>query len=183
MAHCIGNLLMHTRAFVVDRAALSGLAQVLATLAPEDREVLSHVVADGWYDEHLLFRLLRAIDSLIGRGDLALLRELGRENADRDMNGPQRFFFRLANPAYVLEKASSYWNRFHDTGHWEVKRQPNGAVGTLLDFDVDDERFCATVNGYIERMFELVGAREPRSDHTQCRGRADASCVFVVSWR
>jgi hypothetical protein len=182
MAQTVGINLINACRFVVDRFGMSGWAHVLARLPPGDRELIAHVKEDGWYEEHMLFRLLRSIARTDGSDGLKLLEELGRANADRDITGPQRFFFRFANPGYVLEKAAEYWGRFHDTGQWDVQRQPAGAIGTLSGFEVEDRAFCATLNGYIGRMFELVGAEGAHSDHTRCRGRADEACEFVVRW-
>lgn len=183
MPRTIGSNLVHARAFLIERFGWSGWAKLLASLPPEDRPTLGVLSSEQWYEEGLLFRLLGAIQNVAGGGDLKLLEEFGRDDAERDMKGPQRLFFRLANPAYVLEKAGSYWSRFHDTGRWTVERHPHGATGTLSDFHVDGDAFCATLTGYIGRMFELVGAKGARAEHAQCRVRGDQACVFIVRWQ
>jgi hypothetical protein len=183
MARTIGSNLVNTRRFVIERFGLSGWAKMLAQVSPQDREALAHVTDDGWFDEGLFLRQLGGVARGLGGGELKLLDELGRHNAERDISGPQRLFFRLANPAWVLEKSAEYWRKFHDTGIWEIQRQSHGAIGTLSNFEVVDEAFCATVNAYIGRLFELVGAKGAVSEHPQCRARKGEHCVFVVRWQ
>jgi hypothetical protein len=182
MARTVGLNLINVCRFVIDRFGMSGWAHVLATLPPADRDVVARIKEGDWCDEHILFRVLRSVSRTGGTEDLKLLAELGRANAERDIRGAMRFFFRFANPSYVLEKAAEYWGRFHDTGQWEVQRQPAGAIGILTGFDLEDRTFCAVVTGYIERMFELVGAEGVRAEHTRCRARLDEACEFVVRW-
>lgn len=158
--------------------------RVLARLSPEDRSVVEGMVAVGWYDLALQHRLLRAVDAALGHGDLALIPAVARFEADQDLTRIHRMFLRLANPAFVLEKSGEYWHRFYDTGEWSVKRErSNHAVATLTGVGEVDVAFCMYLSRYIERMFELVGAKEVHVDHPRCRTRGEPACVFAGAWR
>jgi hypothetical protein len=178
-----GTSLLNNRSWVEHRFGAEGWSRFLAAVSPDDQRTLSTALAVGWYDLGVELRMLDAIERTVCEGDRALLAEMGRYTADHDFGGVQRLFFRLANPAYVMEKAMAYWSRYYDTGRWEVRRVPHGAEGTLVDFAASDERFCLTTRGYIGRMFELVGARDVRVEHPRCRGRGDAECLFQGRWR
>jgi hypothetical protein len=183
MARSRGTSLLNNAAWIEHRFGAAGWQRLLDAVSAEDRRTLTSVVAVGWYDLGVEIRMLDAIDQVLVRGDRKLLDEMGRFTADHDFGGVQRLFFRLANPAYVMEKAMSYWNRYYDGGRWEIRRLPGGADGELIDFASPNEIFCIVTTGYLARMFELVGAKEVRVEHPRCRGRGDATCLFQGRWR
>ena len=179
-----GIICANARTFVEDRFSAQEWSDLVKRMDPEDAATLHGLVATAWYDVGLVMRLFRRMIADLGDGDDAFLESFARFQAERDLTVTYRLFFRLANPAFVLEKAMSYWSRFHDSGQWIIERRsPTSANGTLLDFDVADALFCRHLGAYIKRMFELVGANDTRVEHVRCRARGDGKCEFAVSWR
>jgi predicted hydrocarbon binding protein len=43
--------------------------------------------------------------------------------------------------------------------------------------------FCRNLCAYLQRLFELVGAKDVTVRHVACRTRGDAECEFVFRWR
>lgn len=178
-----GTVFIALRVFVRERYREDALQLVLDALSDEDRVTVEVATSSSWYDFEIRVRALRALDSVLGTGDNKLVYDFGAYGAERDLSTAQRMFLHLANPAYVLEKATEYWRRFYDFGEWEVKREHRGAGALLRGNPVNDGVFCAEVTGYIHRMFELVGARDVMVGHPACRGRGDEECVFAGKWR
>lgn len=184
MANTKGTSFAQARNYALERFGERGWAEVLAQLSLQDRDTLNGVVAVGWYDLALYARVIRAIDAVHGTGDLKLVTQLGRYEAEKDLKFVHRLFFRLANPAYVVEKAGEYWRRFHDTGTWSITREsPTIVHGTLSDWGVVDAALCAELSAYMVRILELVGGKDPTIDHRVCRARGDSSCFFRMRWR
>ena len=177
-----GTILLHAQSFVVGRFGLAGWQAVLERLPEDDRETFKAILPITWYPHEADVRLFGAIVEVLGHGDRQVLIDLGHFEAEQDLRGIHRMFLRFANPAYVLEKASDYWSRFHNTGRWTVERKENGASGTLFDFDPPDELNCVYLGAYILRMFQLVGGRQVRVSHSQCRCRGDRVCTFEGTW-
>ncbi len=178
-----GINLLNAKKFVLTRYGEPSWAAVLATLAEEEAAIIDDALVVGWYDMALLPRLFRAIEETEGESDRRIFEHLGTYSAERDLTTTNRLFLRMANPAYVLEKAGEYWHRFHDVGRWTVTRTATGgAKATLEDFIVDAP-FCRMLTAYIRRMFELVGAKAVHVEHRRCRARGDTACVFEGSWR
>ena len=179
-----GIICATARTFVEARFGKERWQTVVASMAPDDAAALRSMVATAWCDIGLVMRLFRRMVDDLGGGDEALLEAFARFHAERDLRVTYRLFFRLANPALVLEKAMSYWSRFHNAGRWMIER-PNesSALGTLVDFPIDDPLFCRHLAAYIKRMFELVGAHNVKTEHTRCRTRGDSACVFEASWQ
>jgi hypothetical protein len=174
---------VNARAFVDGRDGERGWTIVLDKLEDEDRRTLESVVAVGWYSLSLYARLIRTIDQMHGAGDLSLLARLGRFEAERDLTTLHRIFFRLASPAFLLEKTASYWGRFHDTGRWTIERPSSTeAVGHLDGWGHVDEALCRELVGYLERAFELTGARRVHMAHPFCRAHHAPRCTFTARW-
>jgi hypothetical protein len=171
------------RDFVLDRFGLDGWTDVLAELSAEDRAALEGIVTMGWYSLPLYARALRAADKVRGTGDLQLVFQLGKYQAARDLTTVHRAFLRMASPSFFLEQSGEYWGRFHDTGKWTVERVGPTRVRAYLDgWAHVDAVLCRELNGYILKAFELVGARNPRLEHTQCRARGAPRCLFAGAW-
>jgi hypothetical protein len=174
---------VNVRSFTVERYGEAGWAGVLAELLPEERRELESVVPVGWYSLALYARLIRALDKVHGASDLALVVQLGRYEAERDLTTIHRMLLRLANPAFMLDKTAEYWRRFHDTGEWTVERETKNRVRAHLDhWGVADAAMCRELGGYLVRVWELLGARHARVDHIACRARGDARCTFIGRW-
>ena len=183
MTRSKGTNILNIREFVVQRMGQAAWDQLVAAMPEPDRATLTTVLAFGWYDFGLNARLLAQMVATLGQKDRALARQYGAFEAERDLTGVHRLFLRLANPAYVLEKAGEYWFRFYDTGTWTIQRHDgNHASGTLKGMDGTDEDYCAYLTAYVTRMFELVGAKEVRVTHPVCSARGGPHCVYDIHW-
>lgn len=171
------------RAFVVERFGEEGWNAVIELLGKSEREELRAIIPMGWYSLDLYVSLIRALDTVHGEGrNMALLFELGRFEAERDLTTIHRVFLRFANPAYVIEKTGELWRRFHDTGTWEIARERDGLTGVLTGWGVVDEGLCVELVGYMGRCLELVGAKSVVMEHPRCRARGDKECRFRGSF-
>ena len=173
----------HVQRFCQERFGDQAWLDLKRQLAENDQQALTEVVAVGWYDLYLYARLIRVLDSRLGSGDLSLLDELGRYEAEQDYRGIFRLFFRMASPAYMVEKTADYWRRFHDAGDWTIERRGSTAVlGALVGWGVD-EVLCRELVAYVKRAIELVGGKDVALDHPRCRARGAARCEYLMSWR
>jgi len=184
VARTKGITLTHARAYAEKTFGTAAWERVLAACEGDDRAVLGGIVAVGWYDLGLYARTLRALDAVLGYGDLTLLDELGRYGAEKDFTTVYRLFFRMGNPIYAIEKTTDYWRKFHDTGIWSIVREGEGrARGTLRDWGCVDRALCREMTAYMSRVLELVGGKDVRLLHPRCRVDGDAECFFTLRWR
>jgi predicted hydrocarbon binding protein len=173
--------LANTRRFTVEKHGEVGWTRLLERLSVEDREVLSSAITAGWYDIALIDRVNHAFAECCG--GLGAARELGRYAAEQDLKTIHRMFLRLANPAYALEKCVELWRRYNTTGQWSVERPaPNHVRATLRGWGERDTATCARLTGHLERLLELVGARNATVEHSRCVARGDEACVFEGKW-
>ncbi len=178
-----GTLLAHATAFVRETmGGEAGWARFLGCMEAADAEAIRNAVAVGWYDTRLYVRTLHALRTFSPQPHV--LDMFGRFSADRDVSTLYRVMLRLANPSFVVEKATQLWSRYHDSGRWTMNRVAvNRATGDLSGWRVVDEAACETLNGYLERLLQLVGAEGAVSRHVACRARGAKICTFDMDWR
>jgi uncharacterized protein (TIGR02265 family) len=184
MAKTKGTGLVALKAFVRERFGEAGWQRLLEAIEPTDRAAVEMPVSISWYDLETAQRAVRALVKVLGDGNPQLAVEFGRHEAEHDLTSVQRFFLKMANPAYALEKAGQYWRRFADWGEWRVERLGSGgARATLKGCPHPEVYYCAELTGYLARMWELVGARDPHVRHTHCRNRGDQDCTWEGTWK
>jgi hypothetical protein len=177
-----GTAFLHDHEYIERTYGPEAWANVLSRLSPEDRETYASMVAIGWYENALLVRIFIAIEAALAPRDPAILETLGRYAAEQDLTRIHRILLRMANPALVLEKATGIWHRFFDTGTWHVERIENGANAILGGAGVTHEMMCKNLRAYIQRLFELVGAKGVTVTHVKCKTRGDEHCEYAVRW-
>jgi hypothetical protein len=177
-----GITFQHIRTFCEKRFGQNGFTVLLDSLEPDERFLVEQVVAIGWYDLTLYAKLLRALDAHHGRGE-SLVEPLARYEAEQDYKTVHRLFFRLASPAFLIEKTAQYWSRFQDSGTWRIDRRGDRSVQGVLEGWADDEVLCRELSGYMARAIELVGGKGVVIAHPSCRGRGDPMCQFMLTWR
>lgn len=175
---------VNVRRFVESRrGAPDAWARVLAALDPAEREIAGSALASAWYPLDAYVHLIHAVANVLGDGDLRVIHELGRYEAEQDLTVVHRIFLKLMHPATMAEKTAEYWSRFHDTGEWVVTRKGNGYQGTLRGWGAADDALCMELVGYLTRVIELAGAKDVRLRHSECRARGAAVCVFDGHWK
>jgi predicted hydrocarbon binding protein len=183
MGRAKGTTFIHDEEYVLNKYGPETWARVIAAMGPGDAEVRASIIAVGWYDDGLLARSLTAMEQVLGERQPTIIEDLGRYAAEQDLKRFHRVFLRMANPAFVLEKATELWGRFFDTGAWEIRRVPRGADAKLVGSEMVHEAFCRNLQAYLQRLFELVGAKGVTVRHPECRAKGDTYCGFVVRWR
>lgn len=178
-----GVSFINLRAFVEGRWGKPGWDALMERMSPHDRQQVESSTAIGWYPLALWARLVHELDDVHGAGDNALVVQLGRYEAERDITIIYRAMFRLLNPATIIEKTTEYWKKFHDTGRWEMKRISDKEIeGRLYEWGIVDYALCRELVGYLSRALELVGAKNVIFEHPICRAKGGDHCYFRARW-
>jgi hypothetical protein len=133
-----------------------------------------------WYPTSLYVVALDAAARIDGRPGFH--QRYGRVAAEYDLKTLGRYLARINSPEWVLHKSARLWRQYHSTGDWELSYQPGLARGTLRNFGVASAGYCDVMVGWLERAFEMAGARDVSVQHTSCRSTGDEACVFLASW-
>jgi hypothetical protein len=136
-----------------------------------------------WYPVDMFIELNVTIDRLFGKGDLALVRALGRFGADANLTTIYRLFYKVGSVQWILGRSVRLWSAHYDSGYLEVAtRGPRAAILRMRGFAMPHRAHCLSVTGWAERSIELSGGKRPVMEETKCRTRGDELCQLDVTW-
>jgi hypothetical protein len=142
------------------------------------------VVSSAWYPYAAFVALVRAIDAVHGRGDLAQARVLGRAAAARDLGGTFRIITAIASPRLLIERGHMFWPKYCDTGTLSLDASRDRFFhARLAGFPEIDPAHCLLIEGWLEGLGDALGAIGMSSRHVRCVHRGDAACVFEGQWQ
>jgi hypothetical protein len=186
MAKVKGTAVKASIAFLKENAEGDTFESLLDQLEPHKQEILRQpILQSSWYDFTLLLDLMAAAEGRIspppGR---TLAWEMGRFSADHGLKTIYRVFFKVADPGFIIRKASQVFSTYYDSGSMEVaSTDDRTALLRLTDFNQPHVWFCDRLMGWMERTLELSGAKSPRVSHPKCLARGDASCDYCGRWQ
>ena len=162
----------------------AGMQKLRAAASPQLTELLDAGVEKArWYPIRLFLELNVLLDRLFGKGDLSLVKELGRHGADANLTTIYRLFYKVGTTHWILGRAVRLWSAHYDTGFLEVfTRGPREAILRIHAFGHPDRAHCLSVMGWCERSIELSGGLDVESTETRCRTRGDELCQIEASW-
>jgi hypothetical protein len=184
MANFKGTVFQSVRMFAERQFGFDAPDRLLSELPSADRDLLVGINALGWYPVEPILRYHHALDRVYGAGDLSLCEQAGRFSAGWAMSTVLKVFVRFRTPNWLVERATSVWGRYHDSGRWEISSpSPNRIQGDLYDFAVRDRAFCARLRGWLTGAMELTGGEHATVVETMCACRGADHCSFSLTWR
>lgn len=162
----------------------AGVDRLRHQCSPELRAHLDEGFSKAkWYPFDEFVELNLVIDRLFGRGDLALVKLLGRHGADANLTTIYRLFYKVGSPQWILGRSVRLWSAHYDSGYSEVAtRGARAAVLRVRGFATPHQAHCLSVMGWAERAIELSGGKRPIVEESQCRTRGDELCQLDITW-
>jgi hypothetical protein len=162
----------------------AGMDRLRAQASPELRYSLEQGINKAkWYPFEQFIELNELIDRLFGKGDLGLIRELGRYGADANLTTIYRLFYKVGTTHWILGRAVRLWSAHYDSGYLEVlTRGPKTAVLRIRGFATPHKIHCTAVAGWAERSIELSGGVNVDLHEPVCRTRGDEMCQLEAKW-
>ncbi len=185
MAKVKGSALVARVNFLRDQCTPEQQGQVKALLSEELNQLLElGAFASQWYPLQYLVDISRALDQVKGRGDGALILEMGRQSAHEAVRGIYKIFFKFGSPEFVIQRAAQVWSRYYDSGQLQVDVLEKGRVQVALsDFDTPIHEHCLAVSGWIRGMLEASGGKNVDTKIVQCRKQGARVCSFEARWQ
>ncbi len=185
MAKVKGSAIKASLVYLHDHLDETGFSRVMDELEPGLKELFEGpILLSNWYEFNALTELMKHAASYpTGFTDRSIAWEMGRFSAEYGLKSIYRIFFRVADPGYIIRKASQVFAGYYSSGAMEVEKSQKGlAVLRLSDFDEPNELFCDRVRGWMERTLELCGAKNCTVGHPKCMARGDTHCEYVGRW-
>ena len=189
MANVKGSALASRVLWVVLGHGAAGMERLIEHASPELRASLggprlgNAIDKARWYPFEQFIELNVLIDRLFGRGDLGLVRELGRHGADANLTTIYRLFYKVGTTHWILGRAVRLWSAHYDSGYLEIMTRGSRSVTLRIrGFATPDPVHCLAVLGWGERSIELSGGKRVQAEETRCRNRGDELCQIEASW-
>jgi len=184
MVQAKGSTLRVRLAFLQEKGNADDHKRMLSELGPEAREHIERgVPAAEWYPFQTYVELSRAIDRVLGTGDLSLIVELGRHSAEVGAKRMYRAFTKVGSPEHIFRHAALVWHQFFSAGELRVVEDDPTTFHLIVEgFDEEAREHCLSVTGWLQGNVELSGARNVQVKELQCRSWGDEHCDFVVTW-
>jgi hypothetical protein len=158
--------------------------EYLQLLAPATRELAStRLLKNAWYPFDAFADLNVVADRLMGNGDLALVKLLGKHAAKANMPTLYKLFYLVGSPEYTVRKAASLWPIHHTTGRCEaITHQSNYVEYQVHDFAQPHRVLCKSLEGFMEQSLELTGVTQISIREKQCAVDGAPYCSFHGRW-
>ena len=184
VANVKGSALTSRLLWVELEQGAKGVERLLHQASPD----LRHSIEQGlnkakWYPFEQFIELNLTLDRLFGKGDLSLIKTLGRYGADANLTTIYRLFFKVGTVHWILGRAVRLWSAHYDSGFMEVSTKGSkAAILRVRGFATPHPAHCLSVAGWAERSIELSGGKRPAMLETHCRTRGDELCAFETAW-
>ncbi|GAB4212122.1 MAG: hypothetical protein OHK0013_34520 [Sandaracinaceae bacterium] len=187
MAQVRGTVITARLKWVRDRFGEPGVRHLKSNLSEASRaRIAARIQPHDWVPFDLYLDVTHEIDRLWGRGDLELVRELGRATADLSLPTILKMFLRFGAPDFTVRQGAKLWRHYYDSGSPELRQisdtEGDGCCLTLPDFETPAAAHCASILGWMERSVELSGAKVLWARKTACRLHGAPACVFELRW-
>jgi len=184
LAKIKGSALIARMNYIRQKCTPEQKERILAELDEDIKKIFNFTVfASQWYPLEHMVNLSLAIDKVMGKGDQALLWELGYFSAVEAVKGIYKVFFKIGTPEFVIRRSAQLWNRYYDSGKMTAVLLKKNQVSLVLeDFDSPMHEHCLAVQGWIQGVLELSGGKNVKIENSQCRAKRAKVCEFVASW-
>lgn len=164
-----GPNFVYGREFVREEHGLRIWEKVVDALPPEAAAVWNGpLLITGSYPFSAFKSMLAGLTEMVGARPEAETARMYSYIADRSLNSVYKFFFRLAQPSFVISRYPVLWRRFFEAGSVEVASAGEGQA--RLDFSLP-EIFLDWIRpaclGYSERAVSLSGGSELDLDEVE----------------
>lgn len=184
MAQCKGLNLSSRLRYVQEVHGEEASQRVTLALAPATRALLERrVLPHEWVPFSAFVDVNVVADRVLGKGDLALCREMGAWAASANLPRIFKLFYRLGSPMFMFERAAKLWSAHYDSGRMETQRGDADAMHlSIYEFGEPRRAHCLSVLGWISRSIEMSGAKVTSAVEKRCRVRGDDCCELVAHW-
>ena len=136
--------------------------QVLAEMSPEARATWKQtLLVTGAYQFSSFKEMLAALARVVGEVPEQETTDMYEFIADKSLSSIHKFFFRFADPSFVIKRYPILWQRFFKSGEVRVPEATKGSA--RLEFDLPEifsdwlEPACF---GYSKKAVEMAGGSD-----------------------
>jgi hypothetical protein len=163
------------------------LDRAISSLSPQYRDLFKRkVFAIKDYPYAAFVELIRTVDRLLGKGDQAFCREIGRFTAVLDMQSVYNLYKKAATPRDLARDGDIIWKSYYsNAGQMKTEDvSPENTLVRIYDFPEMDPAHCRLMEGWMEQaIVESGGVWLEEIRETKCAARGDEYHEFRGRWK
>jgi len=161
----------------------SGLANMIARLSQDSKEMLIAPVSSEWYPVVLLKETYSAMSDAYGTSKLT---EYGRFAAEHSLKGFLRYLTRFLSMQQLIKRMGAFWKQYHkgggiSAGEVYLNGDRKEVTVTVRARELG-KAGCDVIQGYLEGLIPLTKVTDPRIQKQTCIHKGDEVCTWLVSW-
>jgi hypothetical protein len=182
-----GPNFVYGREFVREEHGLKIWEQVVDRLPPEAATVWNGpLLLTGTYSFAAFKAMLSSLTEIVGAQPEEETAQMYSYIADRSLNSVYKFFFRLAQPSFVISRYPILWQRFFKAGTVKVSEAGKGQA--RLDFTLPEiflDWIRPACRGYSTKAVSLSGGSELRMEEVEKSQLPDGQwrISYALGWQ
>lgn len=157
---------------------------VWSVLSESDRQTLKgNLLSGSWYSRDLFDRLMTAVNQNVGAGDFKHIRKMGYFAAGLQLTGAYDSFVRKGDPGFLVCRANSIWQIFHDFGRIESAVEPGRCRLWLKDLGRPDIATVEGIIGWTQQALEMSGCHDIRYRYLAASSAKGDAYEIRFVWR
>jgi hypothetical protein len=157
-----GPNFVYAKEFIASSHGDAVWEQVLADMSPEGREVWAEMIlVTGSYPFSVFKEMLYSLVQVVGERPEAETAQMYEFIAEKSLSTIYKFFFRFAEPSFVIKRYPILWKRFFESGEVRVPYARAGAA--RLEFDLPAiflDWLRPACFGYSNKAVKMAGGRD-----------------------
>jgi hypothetical protein len=158
--------------------------KVISELSEAFQQIVKRAIFIGmWYPFEYYVEINRAMDKVLGVGDLSMIPSFGAYSAEHALRGVYKFFYKVGSPDFIIMRAAKVWNQYFQNGYLNIEKTGKKQVRLeMRDVEMSAEEHCLSVLGWIKRTLELSGGKNVNAQITKCKQKGAEVCEILAVW-
>ncbi len=184
MLQAKGPLFKGTLKYIKEKYGTEKLEEILKKLPEETKKIFKKPILDSMFypAEHLIALNIALINPADPEAK-KIYKEIGRFSGEQAYHGIYKLLFKVGTPKFMVGRASNIWKTYYSQGELRtVDEKGNNMKILIINSGINHISLCARIEGFIEKVVELTGGKNPHTNHTSCFINGSNIEEWHLSW-
>jgi len=179
-----GPLFKGTLKYVKERFGEGKIEEIKRKVPEEVKNFLDKTILDSsFYPASWLVAINEAIISPKDPEAVKIYKEIGRFSGDSAYHGIYKLLFMVSSTKFMVSRAPQVWKTYYSQGTLKMEgKEGNNAQIFIFNSGIDHISLCLRIEGFMERIIELTGGKNPKCNHLKCFNKGFDVEEWLISW-
>lgn len=179
-----GPLFKGTLKYIKERFGEAKIEEIKRKVPEEVKDFLNKTILDStFYPASYLSAINEAIISPNDPEATKIYKEIGRFSGDSAYHGIYKLLFMVSSTKFMVSRAPHVWKTYYSQGNLKMEmKEGNNAQIFIFNSGIEHISLCFRIEGFMERIVELTGGKNPKSNHLKCFSKGFDVEEWLLSW-